>query len=621
MPETAFAKSFAARQGVLGFRKDSIRALREKSFSISRQISNMKYAAMLNKARSEMLRHVKELGKSGKAEDNQLAKEYFDELSSRVDFAKSPTVSRAANILNTISFTTLLGFNVSSALVNLSQMPLIVMPYLGGKYGYGATQKAITDASLAYMGSGGKRNVEMLGSKDEKLTRTAMPSMDNIDFDGEDIPKHLRKYKALVEFGRKMGQFNRSQMSDVLEAEDSASPLARVNAASGFFMHQGERMNREVSLMAAYDLELQRLSSPKATKEEKALSTEEKQQAAARQALYLTELVNGGTAAAAAPPIAQNAVGRVLWMFKSYGVKMNYLLFKTAREALKGESPEVRSAAFKQLGGIMGQTALFAGLQGMPMFGVVSMIYNMFKEDDEEDFGSVVRGTTGETFYKGLINSLTGLTVAERIGLSNLIFKESPVSSGSSTVVDSLAQLLGGPFIGVVTRMERGISQLQDGQVERGLESMSPVALANIMKGIRFATEGANTLRGDPIMGDVSAWNAGAQMLGFTPAEYTKELEINAVLKGIEKSVGEGRSKQLQKLNIATKVGDYEGAAEAYEKLQKLYEKHPDLGNLNDTITRSRRAFNNAKVVNGIILAPGTQKELMALRDELEGEE
>jgi len=621
MPETAFAKSFAARQGVLGFRKDSIRALREKSFSISRQISNMKYAAMLNKARSEMLRHVKELGKSGKAEDNQLAKEYFDELSSRVDFAKSPTVSMAANILNTISFTTLLGFNVSSALVNLSQMPLIVMPYLGGKYGYEATRKAITEASLAYMGSGGKRNVEMLGSKDEKLTRTAMPSMDNIDFDGEDIPKHLRKYKALVEFGRKMGQFNRSQMSDVLEAEDSASPLARVNAASGFFMHQGERMNREVSLMAAYDLELQRLSSPKATKEEKALSTEEKQQAAARQALYLTELVNGGTAAAAAPPIAQNAVGRVLWMFKSYGVKMNYLLFKTAREALKGESPEVRSAAFKQLGGIMGQTALFAGLQGMPMFGVVSMIYNLFKEDDEEDFGAVVRGATGETVYKGLINSLTGLTVAERIGLSNLIFKESPVSSGSSTLVDSLAQLLGGPFIGVVTRMERGISQLQDGQVERGLESMSPVALANIMKGIRFATEGANTLRGDPIMGDVSAWNAGAQMLGFTPAEYTKELEINAVLKGIEKSVGEGRSKQLQKLNIATKVGDYEGAAEAYEKLQKLYEKHPDLGNLNDTITRSRRAFNNAKVVNGIILAPGTQKELMALRDELEGEE
>jgi hypothetical protein len=128
-------------------------------------------------------------------------------------------------------------------------------------------------------------------------------------------------------------------------------------------------------------------------------------------------------------------------------------------------------------------------------------------------------------------------------------------------------------------------------------------------------------MRGDPIVGDVNAWNAGAQMLGFTPAEYTKELEINATLKGIEKSVGEGRSKQLQKLNIAMKVGDYDGAADAYEKLQKLYEKHPDLGNLNDTITRSRRAFNNAKVVNGIILAPGTQKELMALRDELEGEE
>jgi hypothetical protein len=621
MPETAFAKSFAARQGVLGFRKDSIRALREKSFSISRQISNMKYAAALNKARSEMLQYVKELGKSGKAEDNQLAKEYFDELSSRVDFAKSPTVSRAANLLNTVSFSTLLGFNLSSALVNMTQIPLIVMPYLGGKYGYGAMNKAMADASRAYMGSGFKRDIEMLGSKGEKLTRNAMLSMDNIDFNGKDVPKNLQKYKALVEFGRKMGQFNRSQMSDVLEAEDSASPLARINAASGFFMHQGERMNREVSLMAAYDLELQRLNSSKATAEEKALSAQEKEQAAARQALYMTELVNGGTAAAAAPPIAQNAVGRVLWMFKGYGVKMNYLLFKTAKEILKGESPEVRSAAFKQLGGIMGQTALFAGLQGLPMFGVVAMMYNMFKDDDDEDFGSVVRGATGETVYKGLINSLTGLTVAERIGLSNLIFKESPVSSGSATAVDTFAQLFGGPLLGVFQKEMRGIQQIRDGQVERGLESMAPVALANIMKGIRFATEGANTMRGDPIVGDVSAWNAGAQMLGFTPAEYTKELEINAVLKGIEKTVSGNRSKELQKLNIATKMGDYDGAADAYEKLQKLYEKHPDLGNLNDTITRSRRAFNNAKVVNGIILSPGTQKELMALRDELEGEE
>jgi hypothetical protein len=428
LPETAFAKALTSRKqnasggmGVLGFRKDAIRALREKAFSISRQISNMKYAAAFNAVQADLMKEVKAQGRSGKAEDNQLVKDYYDEMERRISFAKAPNISKVARTLNSITFTYLLGFNISSALVNMTQIPLIVFPHLGGRYGYKETTEALKEASLAYMGSGLKRNVEIMGT-DETLERRAMPSMDNIDFDSKGVPKHLLKYKTLVEHGRKMGQFNRSQMSDVLEADGSSTPMDKVTALSGWCMHQGERMNREVTMMAAYDLELQRLNGPKATAEEKALDGKQKEEAAARHAVYMAELTNGGTAAASAPPISQNAIGRVLWMFKSYGVKMNYLLFKVANEALKGESPEVRTAARKQLAGILGQTALFAGLQGLPLFGVVAMIYNLFKDDDDEEFGGVVRGATGETIYKGLLNSLTGLSIAERVGLSNLIF-------------------------------------------------------------------------------------------------------------------------------------------------------------------------------------------------------
>jgi hypothetical protein len=625
MPETAFAKSLTSRKesagggkGVLGFRKDALRALREKSYAISRQISNMKYAAAFNAAQGDLMKEVKAQGRSGKAEDNQLAKEYYDEMEKRISFAKSPTVPKVATFLNSLSFTYLLGFNVSSAVVNLTQMPLIVFPHLGGRYGYGATTKAIDAAALAFAGSGLKRNVGIM-STSETLERRAMLSMDNIDFDAKDVPKELRKYKTLVEHGRKMGQFTRSQLSDMLGDNVDASPMDKLAAASGLMMHYGERMNREVTLMATYDLELQRLNGPKATAEEKALTDKQKEEAAANHAVYIAELTNGGTAAAAAPPISQNAIGRVLWMFKSYGVKMNYLLFKAANEALKGESPEIRTAARKQLAGIMGQAALFAGLQGLPLFGVVAMIYNLFKEDDEEDFGAVVRGFTGETAYKGLLNSLTGLAFAERIGLSNLIFKDAPFSAGSATFVDTAAQLIGGPFLGIAGRLDRGLSLLQDGEVARGIESIIPIAPANIMKGIRFGTEGANTLRGDPIVGDISAWNAGAQLLGFGSAEYTRQLEINASAKNIEKAIIETRTKALRKMNAADNVGDFDAAEEAEQVLRDLYDKYPEFGDADDTIAGSRRAAAQVETDSGVVLNPKLRERLREIKAYQEG--
>lgn len=619
LPETAIAQSFQRRKETEGFKKDSIRALREKTFSMSRQLSNMKYAAMMYDVQQDMREYAIKLGKGG-AEDNQLVKEYLDEMERRIKFAVSPTVSEGARFINSVGFNYLLGFNVSSALVNLTQVPVIVMPMLGGKYGYGDAGKAITRAYKAFMGSGFGREVEILGAGGEKDKRRAAPSLDNYDFSDPNLPKEIKRYATLVQEANKMGQFNRSMMYDTLEVDDRKGVLTRVNAASGFIFHHAERLNREVSMMAAYDLELQRLNSNKATAEERALSQAEKETRAAHQAIYLAEMTNGGSSAATAPPIAQNAVGKVLFMFKKYGILMNYLLFKTAKEALRGETPEVRRAAFKQLTGIMATSGLFAGLQGMPLFGVVAMLYNFFKDDDDEDFGAVVRGFTGESMYKGLLNEVTGLSIAERIGLSNLIFRTSPVSSGSATLGEWAAQTFGGPAYGIASRLQRGLQLINDGEYQRGIESMTPVFLSNPMKSIRFATEGATTLRGDPIVGDIGPWNVAAQALGFAPADYTKQLEINSLLKGIDKAVTTNRTKYLRAMYTANRLGDIEGALEAREKLQELYIKHPGLGDLEDTIRRSMAQHERTtqNMYHGVVLSKSLRDELDLLAAEQE---
>jgi hypothetical protein len=613
LPETSFAQAFQKRKERLGFSMDSIRAFREKTYSMSRQLSNMKYAAKLYAESDKLREYVRKMGEGEGSPDNRVAREYFDALQERINFAVSPTVSRWAQLATTFGFNYLLGFNVSSALVNMTQVPLIVMPHLGGPYGYAQANKAIAEATKIYMGSGFSRTVEMMGAGGEKVKTKAMPSLDNYDFDAKDTPAHIKKYKTLADVAAKMGQLNRSQLYDILDVDGQKSPVATLNAVGGFAFHHAERMNRQVTLMAAYNLELERLK-----KAEPSLSQQDRETLAAQRAVSIAETTNGGVSAGSAPPITQNAVGRVLFMFKRYGVSMYYMLFKMTREVMQNQDPAVRKAAFKQLAGIYGTTALISGVQGMPLFGVLAMIYNMFKEDDEENFASVVRGYTGESVYKGLINDLTGLSIAERTGLSDLLFRESPFSSGSTSLAESMAQIMGGPIYGIASRIQRGVGLINEGEMARGIESIAPVALANLFKSIRFATEGANTLRGDPIVGDIGPWNVAAQFLGFTPAEYTRQLEQNSMLKGIEKSVTQDRVKILRQMFIADRVGDNDGYDQSYAKLQDLYDKHPGLGDMQETIRRSMAQHERTtqEMYHGIILNKKLKDELLGYVDD-----
>ena len=626
LPESSFAQAFQKRKGTLGFNKDSIRAFREKANSMSRQMSNMKYAAKLTELRDELFAEAKSAGEGEGAKDNQLHKQYFDELDKRIKFAISPTTNAATQMLSSLGFNYLLGFNVSSAVVNLTQIPLIVLPYLGGKYTFGEAQKALRDAYSLYSRSGFERKVTLLpkeGGKTITAKEDAMPSLDNFDFD-KVKDKDIKRLQTLSEVAAQAGQLNRSMFYDVLEVDGGKSPMKVLNAASGFMFHHGERMNRQVSMIAAYNLELDRLNKKGAKLEDgtlaDTLSNKDKEVYAANQAIYATEMTNGGTAAASAPRIAQGSIGKVLFMFKRYGVSMYYMMFKMTKEALQQQDPVVRKQAMQQLAGIYGMAAIFSGLQGLPMFGMLAMIYNMFADDDEEDFGTVVRASTNELAYKGLVNYMTNLDIASRTGLGDLIFRDNKMSSGSASLADTVAELLGGPVYGIATKIQRGTNMIGDGEVQRGIETMIPTALGSVMRGIRTGTEGANTLRGDPITGDVNAWNAFAQMFGFAPADYTKQLEINARIKGIDKNVNETATKLRRQYNTAQRTYDIDGMQDVREKLEKLYAKHPNLGNLETSLSKSKASYDRQTqlMYHGITISPKLRNEMLELAADLE---
>jgi len=603
LPETSFAQAFRKRKNTPGFSFDATSAFFTRSMGMAHQLANLEYSGKMYQLRDEIEQHVKEKNNTERANG------FANELYSHIQTLVSPDISQWSKVMTSTAFSWTLGFNVSSAIVNMSQVPLVMMPYLGGKYGYSETTKAIGSATRLFFGSGLKRNAEMTVPTSDgksKIEVRAGFSLDNYDFDAKGVPENVKRLKELSQVAEDYGLLSRSMTHDILDMDEKSTPLNRVNAWSGFIFHHGERMNRQISLIASYELELDRMAKD-GKKIDSAARTE-----AAKNAIQISEVMNGGASAGSAPLLAKNSIGKILFMYKRYGVTMYYMMFKTAREAMKSEDKKVRDAAMRQIVGIYASAGMMAGVQGLPMFGILAAVYNMFKGDDEDDAETAARKYLGEGLFNGAVNYLTGTAVANRIGLSDLLINSTGYREQDNAVL-AFMQLMGGPVYGVADRIQQGVKLINEGETERGLERMLPAGIANGFKGIRFATEGANTLRGDPITGEMNPANAYAQMFGFAPAEYTRQLEINASLKNIERRATKERTKVLRDYYIAARNGDADGMGDALDSMLKFNKLHPTAAITAETVQNSmaQHMKTSQEMYHGVTLNKKLRPELL----------
>ena len=116
----------------------------------------------------------------------------------------------------------------------------------------------------------------------------------------------------------------------------------KANYFGAYTFHQVEKYNRQVALTSTYLLELDNMKAQGKTIDQAA------KEKAAHQAIYQMTEMNGGNTLATAPRIAQQGIGRVAMMYKSYGIQMYYTMFKTFKNAIAGENAEVREVAQKQ---------------------------------------------------------------------------------------------------------------------------------------------------------------------------------------------------------------------------------------------------------------------------------
>ena len=639
MPERSFMQGFRRRKDVRGYigdttptkigdtEFDAVTMMKEKGRDLNRQIVQIQAAAEIEKFRNKL------------KEDNFLKNPETADIARKLDqiasFAQKPNVPRWSQVANGVGFNMTMGMNFSSAAITFFDVAMSAMPVISAEYGVNNTARAYGEATSLIMNAPKTRGIMVSGPDGkpiEQEVKMGIIGKSSFNYKFEQLPPEMQKIRAdiLFETAADQGQANQSMTQESLEIGRDA-PMEGINKWTSGMFHHAERFNRETTLTASYALEVRKLQA-----EGKNL-TDQDYKDAAQKAIETTEFTLGSTAAAGRPVWAQSGVGNVLFLFKRFAIAKYYMMYKLGHESIgstnvakimqdmgvtEAEAQQIskdRKLARIGLRNFLISTGVMAGAGGMPMMGAFGMIYNMLRDDDEDDFESALRKFTGEGIYGGAANELLGIDVANRISLNSLLYRP-PLVDKDQSPLWTFAEQIGGPVLGITLSGLRGGGEVWQGfadgdmqGVKRGAETAVPAAIRNFSKGWRFYREGATTRRGDPITEDINAYNAIMQGLGFAPQSYIQQLEFNKNARRREEAVSSRRTKLLRRRNMALRNGDREGVQEA-DRLIKRYNEGLPRGAeksriTRDTKERSARSFERttSKMKGGMTYTPFMQ--------------
>jgi hypothetical protein len=569
MPAESISKRFMKSEDVLGMERDIVRGYGDTMIKWSRKLADSEYAPQIDRAITGVKNEASAIGTSDVAAVS-------DTINEQSAFFHNPTYGKVVSAATAFSYFEYIAGNISSALINLSTLPMFSWPILGAKFGF--------DKASSAMLAAGKVVVNGLDKNP--------------------------KYKALYESLMDHAQFEHTMAREVLEARrmttgDYLGVKAKILDTLSIPFSATERYNRGVTAVAAFDLaRAQGMSEADAIK----------------YAVTTVKDINTSGMAVTAPKYMQSGIGRVFFTFKSFVWNSAFIVARAFHQAYKGESKEVRRIAQRQLLGIYGMAGAFAGVKGLPFFGIAEtmaqMLNALFGDDDEPfNFDEEMRDFFGELLYKGPTNFLTNLEIANRTGVAqDLIFRDDPRGIAEHGYVLSAMKNAFGPAGSYLIGAERSIKAMNEGQVERGIEGLVPSWLRNGMKGLRYMSEGALTLKGDPVQEDIGAYNSLMQIIGFSPASLSSTYEKTSAAKGYDREVAQRKQRLLNKYDMARTAGDSDLMTETREEIEAFNSRrtNPKDRITGDTLNRSMKARQAAEknMINGVTFNRNRKAEI-----------
>jgi hypothetical protein len=623
LPDDSIRKMFMNRKGTAGMDVDMLRAFTNSAFHMAYQHSRFKFSRQMYNAidaASEMVG-----GMTG--DEGKVLAEYVKEIRDhRIDYIMNPTDTGAiASGLSNMSF---LWFMTSpaSAITNMLGVPAVGLPVVGAKFGNAKTFATMMAYSKKVMGTGFKReNGELMS-----------PSLSNrLDILSE--AQRQAYLKAVAD-----GVIDITLTHDIVGLAETPSALykqglsARVMKTASYIFHGAEKFNREVVFMSSFDLAYEQFKA-------KGYSEQAARQQAIETAKDLTYKSMFDYSTLNKPRFMQGSAQKVIFQFKQFSQQMTYLLSRSAFEAIyKDFSPQerqdiryqiksedqlyrtgqprmtdaeldaavdkyiadYRKEARSRLLGVYGTTAVFAGASGLPLWWTVSATANalqaVFGEDDEDwDFdiwfkdwaNDTFGGFFGDVVARGAASQVLGANVADRMSLNGLWFRDTRQSPDEvSWVQNQLINLLG-PTAGVAINWAEAAKQYNQGYLDRAIETASPAAIKNGLKGLRFMSEGrATNLKGDEIVGDLTDVESFYQMMGFSPERLAQRQKANIEKKTIEQNILKRQARLKDAFFMAIDNDDDALMERTMDKLMEFNQKYPELALDGEDLSKSVRA-------------------------------
>ena len=555
LPELSIRKHLIHRKKRKGYSQDALRAFAHNAFHGSYQLAKLRRRDRLEAA----LQAMREA--APRSADPNKAGHITNEMHRRHEWIMNPTSATWAQAATSLGFAWYLGLTPAAALVNVSQTPLIAYPVLAARYGWKQAGQALLQATRDYFKGGfeiGKR-----------LSGDELNAYDNLVRDGVLDKTYTHDLAALKE-----------------TPSNIYSPLrARVMGVIAFLFHRAERFNREVTALAAYRL---------------ARGAHANVLEAERFAAQTVWDAHFDYSNANKARFMQSDAARVLLMFRQFSLN-------------KGASP----AARRRLTGILGMHAMAAGALGLPLMSLVMGVLNAVFDDEDEPFDAETEfrqmlseafgPIAGNAIARGLVEGLADVGLSERVSLDDLWFRAPDRSLEGRGLVEWWTEQLLGPLGGLAFKAGTAYDLAQQGHLGRALEAAVPKALRDGLRALRYADEGVQTLRGDPIVERLNAWQLLVQGVGFVPGEVAKQYDANRAVKFYEKRLLDRRRRLVSRWWLARQAGDREGVAEALAAIKAFNAKNRPLAITGATLARSMRTrirYRHDALPGGLHLAP-----------------
>lgn len=520
-PGKRFLRHMQKRKNTKGFSQDALRTYASYMANASNHMARIEHARNMI-AELDALRDLsRQQPAPGEVIDVTEVAELSQYYQEHFKYLMNPENDWAA--LRSAGFMWYLGFNVKSALVNLTQIPVVTYPYLAAKYG---DAKAVKALSSAY----GRVSNHYL--KRKGLPQDEQRVLDRMLQDGL-IDESFATNLAGIAEGGMLGRLNASS-----EAGRRMNELSYYGA---YMFQASEKYNRRVTALASFRLAFEQTGNF------------EDAYAQATDSVRTTQFEYGKWDR----PEFTRGRKSALFLFFSYTQQFLYL-------ALGGRgNQEGRRTALRMWATLL----VLAGLQGLPGAEYILSLIDFFGtgimrtlglEDPKVDSRRAIREFVGpiiDDLTLGMIDNpdflmhgisreyglgplhaleLAGIPVPN-LDLSGSLgmgtFLPFDVPQGDRTDLGDMLLSGLGPLANIGTGMYDSINST-DPDTWKRIERAMPSALKNFSRATRIATRGAETSRGaakflefDAALPDEAA-ELIAWGLGFSPTRVTRKHEI-----------------------------------------------------------------------------------------------